>query len=313
MLSNLLLFLLSAFFLALGGIYLVKSLGKISHFLRISEFTAAFIIMAVATSIPELFVGLSSAIQGSSSLSLGNIIGANIIDLTLIMGIFVLLGKGIKLESREAGKDAHLMSFSIALIMILYLIGNSLSRIDGIILLSFFMINTIRMLRKRKKYRAKLKQNSVKRHEIVLNSFIFIFALFVLFISASFAVKYASLLALELNLPKIIIGLFLISFATTLPELIFGIESVIMKHESMSIGNQTGTVFTNITLILGLVALISPIKVELSPFLVSVVFMFISALIFTYFMKTGKKLDVKEGIFLILLYVAFIIFEIFIQ
>ena len=313
MFFNLLFFLLSAFFLVLSGIYLVKSLGKISHFLHISEFTAAFIIMAVATSIPELFVGISSAVQGSSSLSLGNIIGANIIDLTLIMGIFILLGKGIKSKSKEAGKDVHFMLSSIVLIIILYLIGNSLSRIDGIILLSFFIINTIRMLRKRKKYRAKLKQNSIKRHEIVLNSFIFIFALFVLFISASFAVKYASSLALELNLPKIIIGLFLISFITTLPELVFGVESVIMKHESMSIGNQTGTVFTNITLILGLVALISPIKVGLSTFLVPVIFMLISALIFAYFMKTGKKLDVKEGIFLIFFYILFIIIEFFIK
>ena len=86
-LLNLFYFGLSSIFLILSGVFLVKSLTKIAKFLGISEFSAAFIIMAFASSVPELFVGISSAISGNPGLSLGNVIGANILNLTLISGI----------------------------------------------------------------------------------------------------------------------------------------------------------------------------------------------------------------------------------
>jgi len=310
---NLFFFILSGLALVISGTYLVKSLEKISRFLRISEFTAAFIIMAIATSIPELFVGLSSAIQGNPELSLGNVIGANILNLTLITGIFVLLSRGIKFHSKKGGKEVYFMLSSVILIILLYLIGNSLSRIDGIILLSLFIFNLYRMFKKRTAYKSKFNKEKVKRWEIILSVFIFIAALILLFLSSNYAVKYASLIATDLSLPKIIIGLFLISIATTLPELIFGVRAIMLGHKSMSIGDQTGTVFANITLVIGLVALIHPITAEFFSFLISVIFMFIAAFIFTAFMETKKKLEVIEGIGLILLYVGFVIIEFFVK
>ena len=119
--------------------------------------------MAVATSLPELFVGISSALQGTPALSLGNVIGANILDLTIITGIFVLLGRGIRLDTSRIGKDVYFMLFSIILIFILFSIGNSLSRIDGGILLALFFLNFYRMMRKRKKYPATFVDGRIKR------------------------------------------------------------------------------------------------------------------------------------------------------
>lgn len=308
MLNNLIYFILAGFLLALSGTFLIKSLRKISHFLRISEFTAAFIILPVATSSPELFVGISSALQGIPQLSLGNIIGGGMIDLILIIGIVILISGGIKMN-KETGKDIHLMLFSIILIIVLYLIGNSLSRIDGIILLSIFIINLFITLEKRKKYKKKLKENKKREYNIILNILIFLIALVVLFFSAIYAVKYASLLASDFNLPKIIVGLFFVSIATTLPEFILGIEAALMHHSKMGIGDLTGGVFMNITLVIGLVAIISPITAEFSPFLISILFLAVAALLLSYFMKTKNELCIKEGIFLILIYVAYVIFE----
>src|SRR4030043_1478548 len=122
MIENLLFFALSGFFLVISGIYLVKSLNKIAIFLGISEFSAAFILMAFATSIPELFVGISSAIQGIPQLSLGNVIGANIIDLTLLTGIFILMSKGIEFKTKKIDKNIYFMLASILLLVVLYLI-----------------------------------------------------------------------------------------------------------------------------------------------------------------------------------------------
>jgi len=311
MIQNLSLFLLSGLFLVVSGIYLVKSLEQIARFLRISEFTAAFILIAFATSIPELFVGVSSAIQGTPAISMGNIIGANVLDLTLITGIFIVLARRIKFKTEKVGVGVYYMFASILLLLILYLIGNSLSRIDGVILVSLFSLNAYRIFRKRERYPAKF-ENSSNRYKGILYTAIFIFSLIVLFLSSNYAVKYAELIAIDLNFPEIIIGIFLVSIATTLPELIFGINAVRAKHPEMAIGDQTGTIFTNIALILGIVSIISPITVSYVPFLISTSFMLLSAFLFVTFVQSNRRLDLTEGISLILLYVFFVLLQFFV-
>ena len=292
-----------------SGIYLVKSLTRIARFLGISEFSAAFIIMAFATSIPELFVGVSSAINGNPGLSLGNIIGANILDLTLISGVIILSAKEIKFKSRKIGSDVYLMLASILLVIILYVIGRQLSRIDGVILLGFFSFHIYNVFKKRKKYRrGKVKNGKVQISRWLL---IFLSALIGLLISANLVARLAPGLALDLGLPEIMIGLFLVSIATTLPELVFGLSATKMGHKEMAVGDQTGSVVTNTTLILGIVALIHPIEAEFMPFIISAIFMFVSAFIFVIFVKSKNKLEKYEGIGLILVYVLFVIVEVF--
>jgi cation:H+ antiporter len=311
LITNLAYFVLSCAVLIASGIFLVKSLNKIARFLHISAFSAAFIIMAVATSLPELFVGISSALSNNSALSLGNVIGANILNLTLITGIIILMSKEIK-TTKKVGKDAYFMLIAIILIISLFIIGRSLSRIDGVILICFFLINSYRILKKRKKFPKKI-ENGQEAQKNLFTLLIFIVALIGLFLSSNYVVKYASALAIDLNFPQIIIGLFLLSIATTLPELVFGISASRLKHKEMSLGNQIGTIITNSTLIIGIVAIISPITAVFMPFLISAVFMFISAFIFITFLITGRKFETLEGISLILIYVLFVIIEFFIK
>src|SRR4030042_3732889 len=272
---NLLYFIIASIFLIISGAYLVKSLSKIARFLGISEFSAAFIIMAIATSLPELFVGISSALLGNPALSLGNIIGANILNLTIVSGIIILMGKEIKTD-KKIGKDVYFMLVAMILIIGLYMLGNLLSRIDGLILLVFFFFNSYRVLKKRKKYPEKIKHSKKEKRKFMY-LLIFLIALIVLFISSNYVVKYASAIAIDLNIPQLIVGLFLLSFATTLPELVFGISAEKTGHREMGIGNQIGSVVVNSTLILGVVALIIPIRVSILPFSISSLFMFIVA------------------------------------
>ena len=260
--ENFLMFALSGFFLVISGIYLVKSLHKIATFLGISEFSAAFILMAFATSIPELFVGISSALQGVPQLSMGNVIGANIIDLTLLTGIFILIAKGIKFKSGKVGKEIYFMFIGILLLVVLYMIGNSLSRIDGVILLCLFIVHTFLLVRKQRKYSKRINHKKNQQRKRVWYMLLFILSLIVLFISSKYVVQYADAISIDLGLPEIFIGLFLISIATTLPELVFGINAVLLKHQEMSIGDQTGTIFTNTCLILGIVSIIHPIEAQ---------------------------------------------------
>jgi len=309
---NLIYFILSGIILVISGGFLVKSLSKISKFLKISEFTVAFIIMAIATSIPELFVGISSALSNTASLSLGNVIGANILNLTLITGIIILLSKEIKIGEKKISDDLEFMLATLIIVIILYSIGKSLSRLDGFFLIIIFIINIYRKFIRREKYPKPFKEKT-KKGGVTKNIIIFIISLITLFLSSRYAVKYASFLAIDLNFPKIIMGLFLLSLATTLPELIFGISATRLKHNKMGLGNAVGSVIVNSTLVLGVVAIISPIKADFIPFITAAIFMLFSAFIFYIFTKTGKRLKSIEGIGLILTYVLFMIIEFFIK
>jgi len=307
---NIFYFILSSIFLIVSGVFLVRSLVKISRFLGISEFSAAFIIMAFASSVPELFVGISSAISGNPGLSLGNVIGANILNLTLVSGIIIISAKKIKFKPKRITHDAYLMIASVLLIIVLYFIGNSLSRFDGFILIAFFLVNIYQIFKKRERDgKDKLEKGDKKFFWIG----VFLVSLIVLFVSSSFIVRYASDLAVNFGFSEIILGLFLVSIATTLPELTFGLSAATLEHKIMAIGNQIGSVFVNSTLILGIVSLIHPITVEFRPFLVAAIFMFISAYIFVTFVKRGGVLERKDGFALILIYVAFLVVEFFVR
>jgi cation:H+ antiporter len=308
LLMNMIYFFIACVVLVVAGTYLVKNLVKIAQFLRITEFAAAFIIMAVATSIPEFFVGIMSAISKNPALSFGNIIGANIIDLTLVMGIIIIASRNIKIRDKEIKKDAFFMSLIAIAPLVLFLIGNVLSRLDGLILLGVFFTYSYRMFKRQRKF-SKKTEDGIKRYEIVFSVFFFILCLAVLFVSANFIVKYATLLAIDLALPQIMVGLFLVSIGTTLPELTFGVRAAMMGHGEMALGDQIGTVICNATLIIGIVALIQPITAAFAPFIIASAFLLLSCFLFMTFTESGNRLDTKEGISLILLYIFFVMVE----
>lgn len=306
--QNLFPLILAGIGLILSGVFLVKSLSKIAKFMHVSEFTAAFIIMAFATSIPELVIAISSAVQGTPEISIGNIIGSAIADITLITGIFILLGRGIDLKSRKAGKDMYLIVFSIVVVIVLFLIGKSLSRLDGLILIILFLLNSLWMMKKTKQQKEEISKEEIKENKFI-PILIFVISLAILLISSNYIVKNSETLAAGIGLSPLIIGLFFISLITILPELVFGIDSILMKHKSMSIGDQIGAVFTHATLILGIVAVIHPFTVPIIPFIVSCLFLFVATFFFSIFLRSDKKLDIFEGLSLIIIYIVFVVVQ----
>lgn len=309
---NLSFFLISCLVLFFSATFLVKSLSKIARFLRIQEFTAGFIIMAIATSLPELFVGIAAALEKNTALALGNVIGSNIVDLTLIAGIGVVLVKGYRIKTKETKKDALFMVGFALLPLILMVLGQKISRGDGLLLLLFFSIYLVRMIKKRKYYPKKY-ENKVPRKQIVFNVFLFVFCLVILFLSAHYAVVYGKALSLDLALPPIIIGLFLIAFATSLPELVFETSAILKGHSEMALGDLIGSVIANSSLVLGVTALIYPISADFFLALTSGIFMLIVCFIFAAFVKSGDRFSWKEGVSLILFYIFFIVLEFFLN
>lgn len=312
LITNILIFLVSCAFLILAGSGMVRCLAKIARYFRLSYFLAAFVIVGLSTSVPELFVGISAALAGNSALALGTVIGSNIANLTLVMGIGVLIAKGIRVRSKIIRKDAYHMFLLSLAPLILMMIGNQLSRIDGIILIAIFIVYLWRIQSVRGKFSRKLA-DGISKGDIAKAVVIFVVSVIVLFISANFVVEYASLIAIEMALPPIIIGLFIIAIGTSLPELAFQAKAALSENPEMTIGNVIGSNIANATLILGVTAIIFPIQADFLLFLTSGVFMIVVSFLFVSFLESGSKLYWKEGLSMILLYVFFIIIEFYIS
>ncbi|MBS3127123.1 hypothetical protein J4228_03080 [Candidatus Woesearchaeota archaeon] len=306
-LITLALFLISCTVLVVSGGYLVKLIIRIASYLKLSEFTVAFIIMAFFTSIPELFVGISSALRGNPALSLANVIGSNIVDVTLIIGIAALLGRGIKIKNQFIKKDSLLM-FLIALVPLALLIADqTLSRIDGVILVAIFVMYMGYLIKERRKLKKPVVADNQKNIAIPIS--LFIVCLSILFLSANFVVEYALQLSLELLLPPLVIGLFLVAIGTSLPELIFETRAVLAKKGDLAVGDAMGSIVCNSTLVLGMTAIISPITASLFTFLTSAIAMVIVTFLFMMLVRSKKGLSVMGSVLLILLYILFILFE----
>jgi cation:H+ antiporter len=304
---DLIIFIAACLLVFVSGSILVRTLETITAFLRMTEFAVGFIIVGISTSLPELFVGITAAVNKNPALALGTVIGSNIVDLTLVAGITIIFAKHIEAEYKVISKDTWIMVGAAAAPMLLMLGTGVLSRIDGVILLALFLLYSRWLIKKGRAFKKELKE-TVKRYTIVISSFLFVISLVLLYFSSTLVVEYGSKLAIGLMLPAIFVGIFFVAFGTSVPELVFGLISVKKGHPEFVIGNVVGSVVANSLLVLGITAIIYPITANLFLLVTSAMFMIVVCFLFATFIA-GKRLTWQEGVVLIMLYVLFLIVE----
>jgi cation:H+ antiporter len=275
----------------------------------VNEFAVGFIVVAVSTSLPELFVGVTSAFSGTNELALGNVIGANIINLTLIIGIVALISKNIRIRSKVIRKDFIYM-VAIIMVPLLLMWDKVLQWYDGLILIAVFVLYLWQMIKQ--EHRFSKVFDFVQKKEMGRHITIGMISLVVLMVSANFVVIFATKLSVDMNMPPILIGLILLSLGTSLPELILNSRAALEKHQELAIGDTLGSVITNSTLVLGVSALIHPIQTDVFFFFTSALFLLIIAFVFITFGESDRGISWKEGLSLLLLYVFFIIVQTYI-
>ncbi len=294
---------------------LVIHLKSLSRKIAVGGFALAAFLVGFSTSLPELFVGLTSAFEGIPTLSLGNLIGANISNLSLVVGLAAFLGGGVKIRNGAERRDLF-YAFLAGAIPLIFLFDKELGRIEGIVLIIIYLSYNYFLLRKRDQtleenggfWRGFLRRFQHKETKKELE--IIFLSLVLIIISADIMVRLAKTIAVSINFPPFLIGLFLLAIGTSLPELVFGFEAVRKKEGEMLMGNLIGSLVINSTLIVGLVALISPIKIKtFSDYtLASVVFVTLFLLVYV-FTKTKNRLEKWEGLALVAVYIIFFILE----
>ena len=310
-------FIVSSLVLVRAGTWVIQALTTIAQFLRWREFIVASVLMTFATSSPELFIGIISAFHQKPQLSFGNVIGANIIVLTLVIGIGAILTKGLRFEGKVLQRSPIYAS-AIALLPFLLMLDGKVSRIDGVILLLVLVFYFHYLLSQEERF-TKILSDSFKKNQVGFKLFLKDFGLFLggaclLLLSAEGIVFSVSNFATILNLPLVIIGIFLVAIGTTLPEMTFGIRSIAMGHKELILGNVMGAVVVNSTLVLGIVALICPFEIpSFSPYFIGIIFTAAACLFFTVFARTGRKITKKEALILLGIYITFVLAEILIK
>lgn len=295
--------------LASASHFAIKSVEKLVEITGLSEASAGFIILAVLTSTPEIIVAVFSVIQGNAAVSIGDILGSNVFNIGAVLGILGILGY-IKVCCTDLLVELTDMLSIIVLIPLLlvisqYHIFEIPSQIIGAILLAGFLISTYLIAKKRTppvNPNDDVKPISRGKKGIVIATLLLSFTVVV--ISAQLTVNSASNIATALGVPSILIGAKIVAIGTSLPELTLDLTAVRRGRVQLAIGGIIGSNLTNLTLVLGLVLLTSPFKVDLTVFIEILPFLLITTVIFWRFIMRGG-VSKAGGVFLILTYVLF--------
>lgn len=290
-----------------------------ARFLGWREFVVAFFVMAFAASLPNLFIGVTSALKGTPQLSFGDVVGNNIIALTLAVALAVLFAKGksIPAESRTV-QTTSIFTIAAALLPLFLIFDGELSRIDGLLLIAFFVFYLFWLFSKKERF-TKIYDEHKKPFVKELKTFFkdigkLVLGIILLVISAQGIVASAQFFALTFKVPLVLIGLLITGFGSALPEIYFAVVSAKRDETWMILGDLMGAVIVPATLILGTVALISPIKIlNFAPLAVAGFFVMISALFFFFFVRTDRQITKREAFFLILIYIAFVLAALFLR
>lgn len=309
---NLIIFLISCGLLYFAGELIVRGLLRLARYFGVTEFVVAFFIMALASSLPNLFVGISSALRGIPSLSFGDIMGNNMIAMTLAVSLAVLFSpkKEIPSDGRTVQTTA-VFTMAAAVLPLLLVSDNILSRTDGLVLVTFFVFYIFWLFSKKERFEKVYEKHESEGLEEAAKAFSDIFRIIIgivlLLISSQGIIHSATFMSVELNLSYVLVGTLILGLGSALPEIYFAVSSAKKGETSMILGNLMGAVIIPASLVLGIVSIIHPIVIkDLETSAISRIYLILSALFFFFSAKSHSKITITEGIFLFILYILFI-------
>lgn len=311
------LFAVGIILLIKGADWLVDGSSSLAKKLGVSTIVIGLTIVAFGTSMPELVVNVISAINHNGEIALGNVIGSNIANILLILGISTLISD-IKVQKSTTWKE---IPFSLLAVIVLIVFSNTIfldnleinyvQRFEGIILLLFFVIFIYYVFELSTNKGANIDKDEiiVKKHSSGKILLLIVLGLVGLYLGGKWTVEGAIQIARYFGLSEYFIGLTIVAVGTSLPELVTSIIASLKKHNDIVIGNVIGSNIFNIFWILGLTALIYPFAIPANVNFDLIVLLLTTMLLFL-FMLIGKKhrLEKWQGIVFLFIYVLYIIF-----
>lgn len=260
--------------LVVGGEFLVRSSVAISFKLNLSRMVIGLTVVSFATSAPELLVSLQAALDGFSDMSLGNIIGSNIANIGLVLGITAMISPLLVDRDFYTFNWPVMMIFSIVLYFFLFS-EKLLSRTEGILLLVGILVYLVFLIRRARR-RPELQADEIDPTLQAVSTFKTLLWLLIggvaLYFGSELLVTGAVDLAVSLGVSERVISVTMIAVGTSVPELAASVIAAVKKEKAISLGNLIGSNIFNIGSVLGITAIIQPIAVKADELLTSDIF-----------------------------------------
>ena len=312
--SPTILLLVSLVVLFLGGELLVRGSVSLALKMKISALVVGMTIVAAGTGAPEVFVSVQAILQGSSNISLGNVIGSNIINITFILGITAIIYR-IKISKQTLSLNYPVMLGAFVLLGgVLYFfkgipVGVGVLFVMIFILFTWFLIASSR----KEQLKAEIKQDELSEVTIqdsLLKSIVMlVFSIVLLKFGAKWLVDSAGTLAKNFGISDRIIGVTIVAVGTSIPELVTTVIAALKKENDIAIGNLIGSNIFNIVGVLGIAASLREINID-DPAIFSFDYFWMLgvALVFGFliYMFSKQEISRKHGIFLVLIYLFYI-------
>lgn len=295
---NIILLVLGFILLLKGADWFVDGASSIASRFGIPQLIIGLTIVAMGTSLPEAFVSITAALKSNAAITIGNVVGSNILNIGIILGITALI-RPLHIQNSTIKYEMPFMML-VTLVLILQGINKNISRLDGIVLWLFFLGYLYYIFR--------MTKNQTEKIEIKKTNPLFIpLGLVCLMVGSNFAVDAATNIAISLGVSQRFIGLTIVALGTSLPELVTSVTAAKKGNADIAIGNIIGSNIFNILFVVGSSALITPVPFE-SHFLIdSFVAIFIGLVLYVYTKKT-RVLDKKAGILLLVIYFIYFIY-----
>lgn len=268
--------------LIVGAEFIIQQSEKIALHFGISHFVIGATLIALGTSLPEMAVSMSASLAGSGDIAVANVIGSTVFNISLVLGATFLLAKNIAPTRDLFAKDSAWSLFPI-LIFVLMGIDGKLNFVDGILFILLMGAYLIFLIGSNQVDEVEDEDDSKfnwgKSLPLLLVGFVFVIG------GADFAIESAGNIAREFGISEWVIGMFLVAFGTSLPELTISIKSALKNNADMAIGNIIGSNVANFTMVLGMSSIINDLTVNLrenffdiaAAFIVSFMLVFITA------------------------------------
>lgn len=288
-----------------GAEWLVDGASSVARKAGISEFVIGLTIVGFGTSCPELVVSLTGALQGNADVAVGNVVGSNLFNTLLILGVTALISP-LVITRNNARRDIPITLLATIILVVMSLVGNNITRFEGAIMLILFALYIYSCFKTDTGLDD--EEDALKKEKTVFISIIFILAgLAGLIFGGQLFVDNATLLAKQLGVSDKVIAITLLAGGTSLPELATCVVAAVKGKGQLALGNILGSNVFNILLILGTSAAIVPLSTAAMG-LVDLAVLLMSSLMLILWTVTGSKnkLDRWEAVLMVLMYLAYI-------
>lgn len=298
MVNQLFFLIVGLLMLVVGSNYLLKSSVNLSLKYKISKVVIGLTVVSIATSAPELLISISSVLKNSSDIAISNVIGSNIANFGLVLGLAFFFSK-IKINKKLIYQDWNFLMISSVIFSLFAITKVEISRIEGLVLFTLLISSLVYIFRNSKGEEVSL--NEINRSNTKLIALILISSL-MLYFGSEFFVDSSIYFADYFGVSERIIGLTIVAIGTSLPEVVTTLVAVFKKELDISIGNIIGSNIFNILAVIGITSIVKPLKISNKlnlQFDLSIMFVFMLFLFLFYSLSKTKILGRIHGVILL--------------